>query len=114
MSPFLTWDISCAKTARICGRVMDCINPVETATSASFLNAPVAKAFAEPRYTATSGVLTPALPARSATVCTSHASSCVCGAAIVRAPVDALAIVLDINKEMNAPVNPKTAENASS
>ena len=48
MSPLATCDISWPSTASTSSRLMDCISPVETATSASFLNAPVAKALAGP------------------------------------------------------------------
>ncbi len=48
MSPFFTCDISCPSTARSSSRLMSRRIPSETATSAEFLNAPVANAFAAP------------------------------------------------------------------
>ena len=48
MSPFETWLISCPSTALSSSRDICSIMPVETATSAEFLNAPVANAFAAP------------------------------------------------------------------
>ena len=48
MSPFLICDISWAKTARISFLFIVAISPVETATKAEFLNAPVAKALGSP------------------------------------------------------------------
>ncbi|MNT58140.1 hypothetical protein D3C72_1955580 [compost metagenome] len=48
MSPLATWATSWPITASISSRVMPCSNPVDTATSAEFLNAPVAKALGSP------------------------------------------------------------------
>jgi hypothetical protein len=48
MSPFATCATSWPSTASTSSWLIDCSNPVETATSAEFLNAPVAKAFGAP------------------------------------------------------------------
>ena len=74
MSPLETWVISWPSTASTSSRLIDSSNPVETATRAEFLNAPVAKAFGAPSYTATSGIPMFALSARRRTVATSHCS----------------------------------------
>ena len=79
---------------------------VETATSAAFLKAPVAKALALPLYTATSGVFTPALAASEATVSTSQRSAGPSEPSMVRAPHDIFAIVFDSSSEMHAPRKP--------
>ena len=48
MSPLATWATSWPITASTSSRVIDCSKPVDTATSAEFLNAPVAKALGSP------------------------------------------------------------------
>src|SRR5208283_489292 len=114
MSPLATCAISWPSTASISSRDMALSNPVETATRAEFLNAPVAKALGSPSYMATSGIATPALSARRLTVASSQVSLSLRGAVMTCAPVDHLAIVFDSNREMNAPPKPITAENTSS
>src|SRR5450830_69246 len=113
MSPLATWAISWPSTASTSSRFMFCNRPVDTATSAEFLKAPVAKAFGSPSYTATSGMATPARSARLRTVFTSHSSVELAGWSITRAPVDHLAIGLLISSEMIDPVKPTTRENTS-
>ena len=48
MSPFATCAISWPSTASTSSLFIDCSRPVETATSAEFLNAPVANALGAP------------------------------------------------------------------
>jgi hypothetical protein len=48
MSPLATWATSWPITASTSSRFIDCSRPVETATSAEFLKAPVAKALGAP------------------------------------------------------------------
>ena len=48
MSPLATWATSWPITASTSSRVMPCSRPVDTATRAEFLKAPVAKALASP------------------------------------------------------------------
>ncbi len=114
MSPLATCVTSWPSTASISSRDIALSNPVETATSAEFLNAPVAKALGSPSYIATSGIAIPALSASRLTVASSQVSPSVRGVAMTCAPVDHFAIVFDSSKEMNAPPNPRMAENASS
>src|SRR6266581_4820948 len=85
MSPLATWLISWPSTASISSRFMDSSRPVETATSAEFLKAPVAKALGAPSKTATSGMPMFALSARRRTVATSHCSCAPSGCSIARA-----------------------------
>jgi len=93
---------------------MFCNRPVDTATSAEFLNAPVANALGAPSKMATSGMPMPALSAKRRTVSTIQASSAVCGWLITRAPVLNLAMGLLISNEMMAPPKPMTSENPAS
>src|SRR6266511_596279 len=92
---------------------MDSSSPVETATSAEFLKAPVAKAFGAPSYTATSGMPMFALSARRRTVATSHCSCAPSGDLMMCAPVDHSAICLEIRSDMNEPPKPISRENRS-
>src|SRR3954469_24925702 len=87
--------------------------PVDTATSAEFLNAPVAKALGAPSKIATSGMPMPAVSASFLTVETSQNSVVPSEPSIARAPVDIFAIGLEMRSEMIEPVNPTTAENRS-
>ena len=48
MSPLATCAISCPSTASTSSWLIDCSRPVDTATSAEFLNAPVANALGSP------------------------------------------------------------------
>ena len=48
MSPLATWATSCPITASTSWRCIDCSRPVDTATSAEFLKAPVANALGSP------------------------------------------------------------------
>src|SRR5580765_826670 len=113
MSPLLTWVISCPITASTSSRFMDWRRPVETATSAEFLNAPVAKALGAPSKIATSGMPMPAVSASFLTVDTSQYSVVPSEPSITRAPVENLAIGLEMRSEMIEPVKPTTAENTS-
>src|SRR6266852_2110823 len=114
MSPLATWLISWPSTASTSSRLIDSSRPVETATSAEFLNAPVAKAFGAPSYTATSGMPMFALSARRRTVSTSQRSCAPSGAFMMCAPVDHSAICLEIRSDMNDPPKPITRESQSS
>src|SRR3954471_1004734 len=113
MSPLLTWVISCPITASTSSRFMVCRRPVETATSAEFLNAPVAKALGAPSKIATSGSRVPAVSAAFLPPDTSQNSVVPSEPSITRAPVDIFAIGLEMRSEMIEPVNPTTAENRS-
>src|SRR5699024_5911652 len=55
ISPLATWATSWPKTAVTSSSFIVSSRPVETATKASFLNAPVANALGAPSYIATSG-----------------------------------------------------------
>src|SRR5882762_3380483 len=114
MSPLETWVISWPSTASTSSRLIDSSRPVETATSAEFLNAPVAKALGAPSYTATSGMPMFALSARRRTVATSHCSCAPSGSFMTCAPVDHSAICLDMRSDMKAPPKPISSENQSS
>src|SRR5882672_1287094 len=114
MSPLATWVISWPSTASTSSRLIDSSKPVETATSAEFLNAPVAKAFGAPSYTATSGMPMFALSARRRTVATSHCSCAPSGSFMTCAPVDYSAICLDMRSDMKEPPKPISSENQSS
>src|SRR4051812_43971148 len=114
MSPLATCESSCPRTASISSRLIDCSSPLETATSESFFDAPVANAFGAPSKIATSGMPTPARSARLLTVLTSQYSVLPSEPSIRRAPVLHFAIVFDIASEMNEPPKPMTAENTSS
>ena len=113
MSPFAICAISCPNTASTSSRVIFANKPVDTATNASFLNAPVANAFASPSNTATSGIPIPARSASLRTVSTNHCSVEFDGCSITCAPVDHLAIGLLMSKEKIEPVKPATSEYAS-
>ena len=106
MSPFATWLISCPSTARSSSFVICRMMSVDTATSALFLNAPVANAFAAPWYIATSGVFTPARRARSSTVDTSQRSASPSLPLTVFARHANFAIGFDSRSEMIAPPMP--------
>src|SRR6266850_385100 len=114
MSPLETWVISWPSTASTSSRLIDSSKPVETATSAEFLNAPVAKAFGAPSYTATSGIPMFALSARRRTVATSHCSCAPSGSFMTCAPVDHSAICLEMRSDMKEPPKPISSENQSS
>src|SRR6266513_4707413 len=111
MSPLETWVISWPSTASTSSRLIDSSNPVETATRAEFLNAPVAKAFGAPSYTATSGTPILALSARRRTVATSHCSCAPSGDLLTCAPVDHSAAWLEIRSDMDEPPKPINSEN---
>src|SRR2546426_5983559 len=111
MSPLETWVISWPRTASTSSRLIDSSRPVETATSAEFLNAPVAKAFGAPSYTATSGMPIFALSARRFTVSTSQRSCAPSGDLMMCAPVDHSAICLEMRSDMNEPPKPINSEN---
>src|SRR5712692_5846802 len=111
MSPLETWVISWPSTASTSSRLIDSSRPVETATSAEFLKAPVAKAFGAPSYTATAGMPIFALSARRFTVSTSQRSCAPSGDPMMCAPVDHSAICFEIRSEMNEPPKPISSEN---
>ena len=106
MSPFATWLISCPSTALSSSRVICPMMSVDTATSAWFLNAPVANAFAAPGYIATSGVLMLARMARFSTVVTSHLSASPSLPSITFARQANFAIGLERSSEIKAPMMP--------
>src|SRR5450432_2408746 len=114
MSPLATCATSWPSTASISSCDIELSSPVETATSAELRKAPVANALASPSYTATSGMLMPALSASFLTAATSHASPSLAGVWITCAPVVHFAIDFDMSSEMIAPVKPMTAEYTSS
>src|SRR6266480_6700 len=111
MSPLETWVISWPSTASTSSRLIDSSKPVETATRAEFLKAPVAKAFGAPSYTATSGMPIFALSARRRTVSTSQRSCAPSGDFMTCAPVDHSAICLEMRSDMNEPPKPINSEN---
>ena len=86
---------------------------MDTATSAEFLNAPVAKALGAPSKMATSGMPMLAWRASFSTVCTSQCSVVPSEPSITRAPVLIFAMGLEMSSEMIAPVKPITAEKTS-
>jgi hypothetical protein len=113
MSPFATWVTSWPMTASTSSRFIVWSSPVDTATSAEFLNAPVAKALGAPSKIATSGMPIPAVSASFLTVATSQYSVVPSEPSTTRAPVEIFAMGLEISSEMIEPVNPTTAENTS-
>src|SRR5450759_3976174 len=114
ISPLVTCEISWPSTASTSSLFIDCSSPLETATSAEFLNAPVANALGSPSYNATSGMPMPALSASTCTVSTSQSCSGPSEPSITCARVDHFAIGFDINSEINEPPKPTTSENTSS
>ena len=106
MSPLAIWATSCASTASISSWVMFCNKPVETATKAEFLKAPVAKALGSPSKIPTSGMPMPDLSASFFTVSTNHFSSALLGCAMTCTPELHLATGLLMSKEMKAPPKP--------
>ena len=88
--------------------------PVDRATSALFLKAPVAKALGSPSKIPTSGMRMPALSANLRTVSRIHASSALPGWVISLTPALHLATGLEISNEMIAPPNPMIKANPSS
>src|SRR6266516_1843110 len=114
MSPLETLVISWPSTASTSSRLIDSSKPVETATRAEFLKAPVAKAFGAPSYTATSGMPIFALSARRRTVSTSQRSCAPSGDFMTCAPVDHSAICLEMRSDMNEPPKPINNENQRS
>ena len=114
MSPFATCEISWPRTPRSSSRVIWPMMSVETATSAEFLNAPVANAFAAPGYIATSGILMFARRARSSTVATSQRSASPSVPSIVRHFIVVLTRVFDMSSEIIEPAIPKMNENIKS
>ena len=90
---------------------MLCIKPALTATNAEFLFQPVANALGSGELNIpTSGIPMPAFLACSFTVLTSHCSVSLAGCSITCTPIERLAIDLDINNEIKAPLKPMTAD----
>ena len=106
MSPLAMCATSWAKTASISSWVMFCNKPVETATKAEFLKAPVANALGSPSKIPTSGMPIPDLSANFLTVSTNHFSSALLGCAMTWTPELHLATGLLMSKEMKAPPKP--------
>ena len=107
MSPLATWPISWASTARTSSGRMRLSRPAETATRASSLFQPVAKALdCWAGKMPTSGVLMPASRASSATVSTSHFSVLLDGDSMITVPVLRLAIHLEMNNDTMEPAMP--------
>ena len=114
MSPLAMCATSWPITASTSSRVMPCSRPVETATSALFLKAPVANAFGSPWNTPTSGMPMPALSAKRRTVSTIQRWSGPSSPVMTCTPDVHLAIGLEISSEMIAPPKPMTKANPSS
>jgi len=93
---------------------MPCSRPVDTATSAEFLNAPVAKAFGSPSKMPTSGMPIWAWSANLRTVSTIQRSSGEPEPSITRTPEVHLAMGLLMSSEMIAPPKPMTSAKPSS
>ena len=106
MSPLATCATSCAMTASTSSRFMVCSSPVDTATRAEFLNAPVAKALGAPSKMATSGM--PILDFSAMVFTVATIQRCVGSAESLMscAPVVHLAMGLLISSEMMAPPKP--------
>src|SRR5262245_5967238 len=113
MSPLAMCETSWPSTASTSSRSMLCSRPVDTATRAEFLNAPVAKALGAPSKIATSGMPMAALSASFFTVETSQYSLVPSEPSITCAPVDIFAIGLEVSSEMMEPPKPMIAENTS-
>ena len=90
---------------------MFCSRPRLTATRASFLFQPVAKALGEGLgKMPTSGISIPACRDRRATVSSSQRSVELAGRSMICTPMLDLAIHLEANREMKEPVKPMTAD----
>src|SRR5690554_2447185 len=114
MSPLATWPISWASTARTSSGRMRLSRPAETATRASFLFQPVAKALdCWAGKMPTSGVLMPASRESSSTVSSSHFSVALLGVSMITVPVLRLAIHLEMNSEIIEPAMPKIKQKIS-
>ena len=111
MSPLATWLISWPSTASTSSLFMFCSSPMLTATRASFLFQPVAKALGEALgKMPTSGIFMPTSRDRRATVSTSQRSVELTGCSMIFTPMLRFAIHLEANREMNEPVKPITAD----
>ena len=113
MSPLATCATSWPMTASTSSLVMFCSRPVDTATRAEFLKAPVAKALGSPSYSATSGMPIPALVEKLRTVPTIQRCVGSVESLMMTALVLHLAMGLLISSEMIAPPKPINKEKAS-
>ena len=114
MSPLEMCATSWPITASTSSRVMPCSSPVDTATRALFLKAPVANALGSPWKMPTSGMPMPALSAKRRTVSTIQRSSAEPVPSMTCTPDDHFAIGLDSSSEMMAPPKPMMKAKPSS